>query len=1110
MSAPVTRNSFKGYTFQQQVFTFFAAIMDLDREILSVEAEAVTPGNFDDLHVVLKDDSFRVQVKNYPSLKLRDIHVHVGASVQDSFVETVARSRSSFDPAEKNLYIVNTDDADTNSAIFTLPALQKNGVWLVPLTEKVIEDYLSSNYNDSARILEVIHLADRITVNGRFLLRQEDLPPLARFGLELEEATIPVHPLPESFPKGITWIVGKPGVGKSHYVTELKNAFPEAVFFRFWVGSQDPEYNHRLQYSNFLSDLAKALFKSPRKFTEEEIRAYVIENNVELILDGLDHVENYNSRELSHYVDFINSIRSASVIVLSRPLKSSISWNKDELFDWSFDQTQLYLNHYGVTGYSVQQGIYQKTNGYPLLLFYFKEHYLKTGEIYDQTNASVIADLDDYYSSLLKEVNTKNCLAVFSAMNSFVTWTELKRFAGNELILMVIENFIADYPYLFKRVENRISLIHDSFNTFLRERTFQDESFAEQRQQWIQKIEDSILSGNVEYMARINSFPYEATFHEKVYHQYANLETFRKLLESTIDYESIQSFYRQLKAELPYHPDILSIEEYYSFALIVLMTERNNLSAYEGLVYQILNYQLIHKPEIPLSDQIFSSGIMWSLFVLFRTKDQRYYERVISDNHFDQSQANQGYKELWEEIHFFDSEKPHKNKVKKEIRASFDDYSDILIRYFTACWLRGEQFPLEHQLIEDYLRLPGLKYAELNMADYLVREFQIKNNDFLAGWVLSGVRYRLYELGEFGQDNFLRTFGIRDSMRQILQNGEMEEGSFTVCERLQSVLRLANQEKRELDICYINYAWCMYDQRKDMSVITLPEALLVFERHRLITEKASLNLLVSARNMSEKGISWLVNDYINQKGTDFVTKLLTSGWFEENAKSVFALDLDSSLLNCFPSKKIRSLCLNLLGCRPHDRMVEYRDIRNVLKSRHRDTALDILSQYNVRVYDVEEDSCSAEEPSVKESLQMAGITFTEEAENSIKTLPKKYVPFENGHISEEDFPYIQKNNISPLEVASYTDGWDFVMPYVEIYKQYAEAEIQRIARSIISMSMFARVRSIDMVGAWDYLPGSIPQFLEQEHIPVDWQKIFSAFMGYMQMSLIERDGLRNG
>ena len=37
-----------------------------------------------------------------------------------------------------------------------------------------------------------------------------------------------------------------------------------------------------------------------------------------------------------------------------------------------------------------------------------------------------------------------------------------------QAVSYAVKDFIEQYPYLFKRVENRISLLHDSLNTYLR------------------------------------------------------------------------------------------------------------------------------------------------------------------------------------------------------------------------------------------------------------------------------------------------------------------------------------------------------------------------------------------------------------------------------------------------------------------------------------------------------------------------------------------------------------------------------------------------------------------------------------------------------------------
>lgn len=67
----VTRNALKGYTFQHYILTLFLAKMDCDRAIKKIESEAITDGNFDDLYIEA-NESYRIQVKNYPNTKLDD------------------------------------------------------------------------------------------------------------------------------------------------------------------------------------------------------------------------------------------------------------------------------------------------------------------------------------------------------------------------------------------------------------------------------------------------------------------------------------------------------------------------------------------------------------------------------------------------------------------------------------------------------------------------------------------------------------------------------------------------------------------------------------------------------------------------------------------------------------------------------------------------------------------------------------------------------------------------------------------------------------------------------------------------------------------------------
>ena len=55
---------------------------------------------------------------------------------------------------------------------------------------------------------------------------------------ELTPCLLYTSEAPKNIENGITFIVGKPGVGKSHFVNELKDAYPDAIVYRFWIGSQ--------------------------------------------------------------------------------------------------------------------------------------------------------------------------------------------------------------------------------------------------------------------------------------------------------------------------------------------------------------------------------------------------------------------------------------------------------------------------------------------------------------------------------------------------------------------------------------------------------------------------------------------------------------------------------------------------------------------------------------------------------------------------------------------------------------------------------------------------------------------------------------------------------
>ena len=69
----IARNALKGYTYQQYIATYFIAKMDTEREISCVESEAIVSHNMDDILLLINDEKYYIQSKNYPNTTLDDI-----------------------------------------------------------------------------------------------------------------------------------------------------------------------------------------------------------------------------------------------------------------------------------------------------------------------------------------------------------------------------------------------------------------------------------------------------------------------------------------------------------------------------------------------------------------------------------------------------------------------------------------------------------------------------------------------------------------------------------------------------------------------------------------------------------------------------------------------------------------------------------------------------------------------------------------------------------------------------------------------------------------------------------------------------------------------------
>lgn len=1072
--AKPARNALKGYTFQTYILTLFLAIMDTKRNICKIESECLTTKQFDDIWIQTEDNNcYRVQVKNYPNTTMDDI------TITDHIV-TIGTNKNQYDPSDCNVLVVNTDKINTDTEFMGLPATIKKNITIIPITQDQVADNLDNLFQKEDRELQIILKAYEFTCSAKLLITESDLPEIITLSTDLTNKTILLRQIPEQIKNGINYIVGKPGVGKSHYVEELTKVYSNALVYRFWVSAHDEHLRHRLQYDTFLTDIGLKAFKSPRSFSEDELIDKFSKDDTILIIDGLDHVENYNPHELSYYFSFLELLekRKIKTVVLSRPMKTSLLWEITELINWNFSETSLYLAaRHNICNYEACKKIYECTKGYPIITYFFAEHYNKYGNLNLQTS---IDDINIYYSELLKDVSMKSSLCVFASNNSFFTTGELKTFFADPETYTMLMEFIETYPYLFERVQNRISLVHDSLNTYLRCII----SSHPQRYEIVKNIvQNSLKTYEVEYMDRLSSFNFDKEFLKQLLIQYSNFNALRKLFSTTLDFNSITSFYQQLQRVLENNKGVLDEYQYYSFVLIFQIVNRNDLFGYEGLIYQILLY--LHKHST-IENSIFSSGIMWNVYLLGINRGDL-AEKYVSDSMYVNNNCNSMITTLEEEVCFFDClEKPANfdniENILEEIKSNSLgglEKSNLLKQYFVSVWLHGATAnPLRYEFGEYWLT---------EKIDLLLKKLNNTNMDY---WDIEraarGARYQLEELGIGAEKNRFRTSNLMDIIEKYAPHGSFEAATIA-----QSYIRLANYDNRIIDINSINYLWAMYGQRKDYSVYTLDTALILFENQRIISESDSIEILNRLIDQSEKGIRLLLSSYINKKGEKCIKKLIKSGKLFEPSFNVNILDLSPQNIDCLSKDDILSQLIKSFRYHSTFKSLEVSDMENLLSSKHCKYVLEIISFYKYSF-------TGFTNKELTEIIKSFGISILDNPTSK----EKEYVPFENGYIQSADLEYVQKNNIPLKECIKYADGWYSCMPFLSIFEYQDLSYLKENYLDILHDAIFARVLKKRYIGNWDKLIGNIPNFLRICDVSVDWQKMFKILIDFLDCSLI--------
>lgn len=1070
MSKP-SRNALKGYTYQTYILTLLLALMDTKREICKLESEALSTRQFDDIFVETSDGStHRVQAKNYPAATLDDITI-------TDHVATICGNSNQYNPSDYNIMVINTDKIATDTEFMGIPATIKSGITIVPLTQELVADQLDNLFQNEDRELQIIIKAYELTCSAKFVITIDDLPKLITLSTDLSNKTILLREVPEQFRCGINYIIGKPGVGKSHYVEELTKVYNDAIVYRFWVSAHDEHLRHRLQYDAFLTDIGLKAFKSPRSFRESELAERLRKKDTLLIIDGLDHVENYNPKELSNYLSFLKLLEKSNIrtVVLSRPMKASLPWESTELINWNFSETTMYLAAaHNILDYDICKKIFECTNGYPIITYFLAEHFNK----YDELNLQIpINDINVYYDELLKDVATKSALCIFASNNSFFTREELKTFFADPESYDMLLEFIKAYPYLFECVKNRISLVHDSLNTYLRCIL---SSYQERYKIVKNEVQNSLQTYEVEYMDRLSSFNFDTEFLTQLLIQYSNFDALRKLFSKTVDFNSITSFYQQLQRILEKEKNVLDPYQYYSFVLIFQIVTRNDLFGYEGLVYQILLY--LHKHS-SIENSIFSSGLMWNVYLLITSREEL-AEKFVADSLYGSHQYDSMVGALESEFHFFDCLKNpalYRDILEKIKTTEAGDLSksDLLKEYLVAVSIHGSETDALKNEFEIYCDTSNSSSIMAKLRDFNMEDFYIKR-------AVTGAQYKLQELGMRGEKNMFRS---TDLMNIIVKHAPA--GSFETASIAQSYIRLANYENRIVDINSINFIWAMYAQRKDYSVHTLDTALILFEETGLLSESDSIEILNRLINQSEKGIRLLLSSYINAKGEACTQRLVETGKLFDSDFKADIFDLSPANLNCLSKSHIISRMIKVLYHHKYSKTLEISDMENVLMSDYCDCVLEMLRRNDYSFIGSTSEEVIAKIK--KYGINISGTSTTEERE---------YVPFENGYIHDTDLAYIQENSIPLDECIKYADGWFSCMPFLSLFEMQDASLLKENCLKILHDAIFARVVDQQHIGNWYNLIGYIPKFLKICGVDIDWKIMFEILKNFFDYSLI--------
>lgn len=934
MHSSIQQRCFKANAYHYNVFKFLVYLMDLRKDIKEIGAEQKTSNSqFDDLFIILGDDTrYNIQVKDYQSCVLNAIKVY------DKEI-TVNGTKVAYNKNENIVLIISSSllYEDCNGSFLDLSSIRRNNLLVLPLPPILIQEKTHTLFKDKKREHCLSDFVDSKVDTNIFSIKKEDLPSVSFIEQKLKEKSyfIDLNTF-KLIDNGVTHIVGPPGIGKSHYVNKIHNKYSNAVLYRFWISSDDSSYNDRITFDVFLTELGKLVFNSYRFFSEEELIKEIIANRILLIVDGLDHVENYNPNELQKYLDFFNQLNkdNAKVIIVSRPLRKKTDWTIFELHNWNIEQTCHYLEEkYHLEEYTARE-LFRISKGYPIIVSFLAEHYLK----YHHFNINTpIENLKDYYEQIMKPLGTNSLLEVFCLNNSYLTLEDINVIFDDRFITNNIKEFISAYPYLFTCKSGRISLFHDSFYTFLRDNKYDPLLFEKQ----INRIKTSLRNKELRFMSRLRSFNFKDYFWDEMLIRYSNFEVFDYLISKYIDYESIQKLYFQLGDYLSKRSGLLNKYQYYDFALITMIVSRFIPTSYPDLKFLIINS--LAKRNQDIKDIIFSNGIFWNLYQLASGNDYDFINYCI-ENYLHPTHAEQLKFELLQlvEKESIITIETDSVDIEKELYNLESNYTDatfnLIIDYFISIWENKNNSSSWYRPLETFILTGDSYYLNNSLCELL------HNPTYSRRIVSSLSDYRLI----LDHSDFKQYESLFDCINDKAFNTKNDVSDIVLLYLKKNIAC-----KNNIDLSSINMLWNLINNHNDYSISSINDTLLFLESKNLIREEESVSILRKITDITEKGASHLLPEYVERKGKERTKKLLKLHALDFKTAFLFNLNLD--ILNMIPSWFINERITELLNGITHKQQLNTHLLGNILQSSHKQTVINLIHKkgFDLKQYEIE-------------------------------------------------------------------------------------------------------------------------------------------------------------